>query len=131
MTMVVGFFLVVGAAFMFVAALGVVRMPDVLLRMSSTTKSATLGAGCTLAAAAFHFEDLGVTTRAFATVIFLLATAPVAAHMISRAAYFSRVPLWKKMQVDELRSHYAREHPEPEGADERLDEPLSKRVERS
>lgn len=122
MTVVVGVLLVVGAAFMLVGALGVVRMPDVLLRMSSTTKSVTLGAGCTLTAAAFHFEDLGVTTRALATIMFLLATAPIAAHMISRAAYFSRVPLWEKMKLDELRSHYAKEHPEREGDEATLDE---------
>lgn len=116
MSVLVAVLLVFGAAFMVVGALGAVRMPDVLLRMSSTTKSVTLGAGCTLAAAALHFEDLGVTTRALATVLFLFATAPVAAHMISRAAYFARVPLWKKMKLDELRSHYAEQRETEKGS---------------
>ncbi|HEY8943471.1 MAG TPA: monovalent cation/H(+) antiporter subunit G [Polyangiaceae bacterium] len=91
---------------MLLAGLGVVRMPDVLLRMSATTKAATLGAGCMLGAAALHFEDMGITTRAVAAIVFLLATAPVAAHMIGRAAYFARVPLWEGTWKDELRGRY-------------------------
>lgn len=99
-------FLLIGAVFMLLAALGVVRMPDLFTRMQATTKSATLGAGCTLLAAALHFADLGVTTRVVAVIAFLLLTAPVAAHMIGRAAYFIGVPLWEKTMADELRGHY-------------------------
>lgn len=98
--------LLVGTFFMFVAGLGVLRMPDVLLRMASTTKAVTLGAGCMLGAAALYFDDLGITTRALAAIVFLIVTAPVAAHMIARAAYVARAPLWEGMIVDELRGRY-------------------------
>lgn len=98
--------IIIGALFMFVAALGVFRMPDLFLRMSATTKAATLGAGFILLAAAVYFNDFGVTTRALATIVFLLITAPVAAHMIGRAAYFNGVPLWEGTIVDELRGRY-------------------------
>ena len=37
--------LLLGALFMLLAAIGMVRMPDVLTRMHSSTKSATLGVG--------------------------------------------------------------------------------------
>jgi multicomponent Na+:H+ antiporter subunit G len=75
--------------------------------MSATTKAATLGAGFMLLAALVHFSyDIGVSSRALATILFLLATAPVAAHMIGRAAYFNGVPLWKDSVVDELRGRY-------------------------
>lgn len=95
-----------GAFFMFVAAVGVVRMPDLFLRMSATSKSATLGAACMLLAAAVHFDDFGITTRAVATIAFLLLTAPVAAHRIGRAAYFLGVPLWRGTVRDDLRGKY-------------------------
>jgi len=95
-----------GSMFMFLAAVGVVRMPDLFTRMQTTTKSATLGAGCMLLAAAFYFGDLGVTTRALAVIAFLFLTAPVAAHMIGRAAYFVGVPLWEGTIKDELQGHY-------------------------
>jgi len=100
-------FILLGTFFMFVAAVGINRMPDLYLRMSATTKAATLGAGFMLLAAVVHFSyDIGVSSRALATILFLLATAPVAAHMIGRAAYFNGVPLWKDSVVDELRGRY-------------------------
>lgn len=98
--------IMVGAFFMFLAGLGMVRMPDLFLRMSSTTKAGTLGAGLILIGAAIYFDNFGVYTRAFATIGFLLLTAPVAAHMIGRAAYFDGVPLWEGTVQDDLRSHY-------------------------
>ncbi len=98
--------LLLGAAFLLLAAIGVLRMPDVFMRMSAATKAATLGAACMLSAVAVYFSGIGVTTRALAAIAFLLLTAPVAAHMIGRAAYFVGVPLWKGTIRDELRGHY-------------------------
>ena len=101
-----GVLLLIGAIFMFIAGIGILRMPDLYTRMSSTTKVATLGIGLTLLAAAVYFSELGITSRALATIAFVLLTAPVAAHMIGRAAYFGGVPLWPGTIIDELRGHY-------------------------
>lgn len=95
-----------GAAFMALAGLGLLRMPDLFLRMSSTAKAGTLGAGMILLGAAIHFDDFSIYTRAIAIIVFLLLTAPVAAHMIGRAAYFDGVPLWKGTVRDDLHGHY-------------------------
>lgn len=95
-----------GAFFMFLAGIGMLRMPDLFLRMSSTAKAGTLGAGLLLLAAAIHFGDFAIATRALAIIVFLMLTAPVAAHMIGRAAYFDGVPLWKGTVRDDLRGHY-------------------------
>jgi multisubunit Na+/H+ antiporter MnhG subunit len=48
--------LVVGSFFMLVAAVGMMRMPDLFLRMSCSTKAATIGVG-TLLNDWFHFSD--------------------------------------------------------------------------
>ncbi len=98
--------MLVGGAFLFLAALGVVRMPDLFSRMQAATKAATLGIACLLLAVAVYFEGLGVATRALATIVFFLLTAPVTAHIIARAAYFVGVPLWEKTIVDELHGCY-------------------------
>jgi multicomponent Na+:H+ antiporter subunit G len=87
--------IVLGGFFCFVAGLGVLRLPDVLIRMHASTKAGTLGSGLILAAVAIYFADTATTTRAIATILFLLLTAPVAAHMIGRAAFRSGVDLWK------------------------------------
>ncbi len=101
--------LIIGAVFIFISALGVVRMPDLYLRMSSSTKTGTLGVGSILLAAAIYFFELGVASLAIAIIFFVLLTAPVAAHMIARAAYFNGVPLWKETRYNELEGHYDRE----------------------
>ncbi|MCX8073696.1 MAG: monovalent cation/H(+) antiporter subunit G [Candidatus Binatia bacterium] len=99
--------LLAGTFFMLVASIGIVRMPDVYLRMSCTSKAATLGSGCLLAAYALQAPEVGVAVRAVATAVFLLLTAPVAAHMIGRAAYRLGVPLWAGSCCDELRGKYS------------------------
>ena len=95
--------LVVGGFFMLLAGLGVLRLPDLFMRLQAATKASTLGVGCLLLGVAVHFQDLGVTTRAVLIISFFFLTAPVGAHMIARAAYAVGVPLWEGTLIDELR----------------------------
>jgi len=100
--------LLVGTFFIVVAACGLLRMPDLFLRMACSTKAATLGVATLAAGAALHFADLGIAVRAGAGALCLLATAPVAAQMIGRAAYLRGVPLWAGTVTDQLRDRYDR-----------------------
>jgi multicomponent Na+:H+ antiporter subunit G len=108
MQTVISFLLItVGAFFILMAGLGLVRMPDLFLRMSASTKAATLGVGCTLLGVALYLGDFTTFIRAGAIIVFLLLTAPVAAHLLGRAAYQDGVPLWAGTEFDDLRSHYS------------------------
>jgi multicomponent Na+:H+ antiporter subunit G len=98
--------LVLGSLFSFVAALGMLRLPDTVIRMHAATKAGTLGAGLILIAVAFFYAEIGMTLRALAAIMFLLLTAPVAAHLIGRAAYYSGIRLWEKTWVDQLQDRY-------------------------
>ena len=98
--------LLLGAGLMLLAALGLLRMPDLPTRMHATTKAGVLGTGLMLLGTAVYFADLGITARALAVMAFIVITAPVAAHLIGRAAYFVGVPLWEKTVVDELKGRY-------------------------
>ncbi len=100
--------LLLGGAFMLLGAVGVVRMPDVFSRMQTTTKSMTLGSVCLLLAVVLYFDQLGVGIRAVLVMAFYFLTAPVAAHMIGRAAYVTGEPMWEGTLVDELRGRYDR-----------------------
>jgi multicomponent Na+:H+ antiporter subunit G len=111
--------MLVGAVLTLLAALGMVRMPDVYSRMQSATKASTLGIGCTMLAVAVDFGDLAITTRVVLIVAFVFLTAPISAHMIGRAAYYVGVPLWEGTTVDELRGHNGRQTGTPEGSPER------------
>lgn len=90
---IVIFFLLAGSLISVIAAIGLVRLPDVFIRMHASTKAGTLGAGCIMAALAIASWDTLVTIKALAVVVFLILTAPVAAHMLGRAAYRLGEPL--------------------------------------
>ncbi|MEL7172634.1 MAG: monovalent cation/H(+) antiporter subunit G, partial [Pseudomonadota bacterium] len=60
-----------------------------------------------IAGVAVHFGDGAVVLRGIAIIVFLLLTAPVAAHMIGRAAYLARTPLSPRTVVDERRNGHA------------------------
>lgn len=106
--LVVAALFAIGALFILLAAVGVVRMPDLFIRMSCSTKAATLGVTACVLGAAVHFGDAGVAARALAGALFLLVTAPVAAQVIGRAAYLLGVPLWRGTAADALRDRYDR-----------------------
>ncbi|MFO8085650.1 MAG: monovalent cation/H(+) antiporter subunit G [Desulfobacterales bacterium] len=99
---ITAFFLVAGSIFSFIAALGMLRLPDTIIRMHAATKAGALGAGLIFMAQIFYYSEIGITLRSIVAIIFILLTAPVAAHLIGRAAYCSKVKLWEKTWIDEL-----------------------------
>jgi multicomponent Na+:H+ antiporter subunit G len=92
-----------GASFMLIAAIGILRMPDLMMRMHAVTKAGALGTSLVLLSVAVNYWELAIASLALAGVAFIILTAPVAAHMIARAAYWIGVPLWKNTIMDELR----------------------------
>lgn len=106
MDILAGLSVLIGAFFVFVAAIGIVRMPDVYVRMHAATKTGTLGSGLMLVGVALQSGEADVVTRALAAVLFLIVTAPVAAHLLGRAAYISGVPTWSGTALDELHGRY-------------------------
>jgi len=110
--------LVTGTTFILLAAIGIVRMPDVYMRMQVSTKGASLGAGCLLLAVPVFFGDVAIGARALLIIVFIFLTTPISAHMLARAAYIVGVPLWEGSVVDELEGRYDRESGELASADE-------------
>ena len=95
-----------GTLIILIAAVGFLRMPDIYLRISVATKASTMGVGLILVGAAMYFNELGITSRVIAIIIFLLLTAPVGAHMIGRASYFTGVKIWRRTIIDDLKGKY-------------------------
>ena len=109
-----------GGGFVLVSAIGALRMPDFYMRMHAATKAGTLGAGLVLLAAAVLFGTLSVIAKALVVFLFLLFTAPVAAHVLGRAAYYQKTPKWSRTGLDELEGRYDDATPErdaPDGGD--------------
>ncbi len=98
-------FLLLGGVLSIVAAAGVLRMPDLFIRMHAATKVGTVGVSSITIGLMIHFHTITVTSRGLLVIAFFLLTAPVAAHMIARAAYRSGVSLWLLTRIDEWKTH--------------------------
>lgn len=103
---VAGLLLMTGALFCLVAAVGLVRLPDVYIRMHAATKAGAMGAGIILLAVAVHAGQLEVIMRVIAAILFVLLTAPIAAHLLGRSAYITRVKMWDGTVCDHLEGKY-------------------------
>ena len=74
----------VGSAFALLAAVGVLRMPDVFTRMQVSTKASTLGLGCLLIGAALQLGDFGSFIRVASISAFScspLLSRPMSSHV--------------------------------------------------
>jgi multicomponent Na+:H+ antiporter subunit G len=106
------FFLILGGLLSMVAAVGMLRLPDLFTRMHAATKSGTVGVASIAIGMMIHFNTITVTSKGILVIAFFLLTAPVAAHMIARAAYRSGVSLWILTRIDEWKTHGTDGHEE-------------------
>jgi len=101
-----GVLLVVGALFSLLAVIGIIRMPDLYTRMQAATKAGTLGVACLILGVAAHFGEASIAFEALLIVLFIFLTTPIASHLIARAAYFVRTPIWDATWRDDLHGSY-------------------------
>jgi len=83
-TLLSALLLVVGSAFALIAALGIVRLPDLLTRMHAASKAGTAVSGLLLIAAAIHLDDWQTWAKGLAAIAFFVLTAPVSAHLLAK-----------------------------------------------
>jgi multicomponent Na+:H+ antiporter subunit G len=83
-----------GVFFAAVAAIGLVRLPDLYTRAHATSKSETLGAVLALAAVALAVDTSLSTVKAALLLLFMFLTNPTAAHAITRAAAEQGIEPW-------------------------------------
>jgi multicomponent Na+:H+ antiporter subunit G len=106
---IISFFLVSGSMFMLIAAIGVVRLPDIYLRIHASTKAASLGALLMLIALSISLPTFIVIVESIMIVFFLFLTAPVGSHMIARVAHMMQVKQWDGTLIDELQEQKDRD----------------------
>lgn len=102
MSILGGAFVLVGMTLTLIAALGVLRLPDVYTRMNAASKAASLGLCLVLAGCAMRLPLGSAQTKLAAAIVLQLITAPLAAYVIGRAAHRSGAPLWDQTITDEL-----------------------------
>ena len=95
-----------GSGFALIAAIGIWRLPDSLMRMHASSKSGTFGGSLLFFAVAIGLGEFDAVVRALAGVAFLLFTTPIASHLIARATYLLGVPRDPSQVRDDLEGRY-------------------------
>jgi multicomponent Na+:H+ antiporter subunit G len=80
-------FILCGALFVFIAAVGVFRLPDLYLKMHAAAKAGTLGSGLILLGVGLNIKDLHGITEIVLLILFIAITNPIAAHLLAKARY--------------------------------------------
>ena len=88
-----------------ISAIGIIRLPDVYTRSHAGAKSATVAVLLSLIGAFIYFwvHEAYISIRLILGILFVFLTAPVAGHLLTRAAYRSSVPLADNSSNDALR----------------------------
>lgn len=100
LTWVADALVVLALVVMTVGVVGLRRMPDVYTQLHATSKAVFLGVIAVLAAAALSGEP-SIIFRAVLIAAALVLTAPVAAHVVARAAYLLGEPMLTPGALDE------------------------------
>jgi multicomponent Na+:H+ antiporter subunit G len=91
---------IIGALFNLFGCIGLIRLPDVYNRLQGATKCVTLGT-CSILLGVLISSGVSPTgLKALAAILFIVITAPTAAHALSRGAHKSGIPLWEGSMVD-------------------------------
>jgi multicomponent Na+:H+ antiporter subunit G len=95
-------FLILGAAIMASAAVGLLRLPDVYTRTSAVGTAAGLGVALMIAGVlVFDFSALNLVKGVIA-IIAQLITSAIGSFVLARASYISGSKPWSATMPDEL-----------------------------
>jgi multicomponent K+:H+ antiporter subunit G len=84
--------LLIGAFFLLVGAVGLVRLPDFFMRLHAPTKASTMGVGGALLASMLVSAAEGRDGFAELLIaLFVFVTAPVSANLMAQAALHLRI----------------------------------------
>jgi multicomponent Na+:H+ antiporter subunit G len=96
-----------GVLFILIAAIGIIRMPDVYTRMSVASKAITLGVGFIMLGVVIHFNETPTFLKALIIYVFLTLSTSIAASVIGLAAYGDKKTNLSKLTfLDELRDEF-------------------------
>ncbi len=94
--------LVLSALLTLIAAIGILRFPDLLTRMHSATKPQVLGLMLVLVGLALRLRDPATLGLLTLVALFQLVTSPIASHMVGRASFRAGQVRREHLVVDEL-----------------------------
>lgn len=83
-------FIITGAFFVLVAAIGLLRLPDLMTRIHAATKATSFGLLLALSGLALYFGTWQIIVKSILLVAFIYLTAPLAASVIAKSAMIEK-----------------------------------------
>ena len=106
MSYIASILMIIGSLFCTLAALGILRFPDVYTRLHAATKAGPLGAGLILLGVGIGSGDWMVFARSLIGLVFLISTAPLSAHLLARAALRSGTATTDITSINEFKDSH-------------------------
>ena len=107
--------IVIGAIFLFLGGLGIVRLPDIYSRLQAGTKASTLGAMSLILGVGFL--NPAWLVKSLVIIIFIALSNPISSHALARGSYRHKIKPWSKEDIDAYR-HYLLEEEQKEREEE-------------
>ncbi len=92
----------VGTIFILIAAIGILRYPDLLSRQHVATKPQVFSLIMFLLGVILLVRETAMTWTLLVVIVFQLISSPIAAHMLSRAGYRTGRVQRIELEIDEL-----------------------------
>lgn len=99
---IAGILLVLGAFFMLIASIGMVKLPDLYMRIHAATKAPSLGIFLMMVGIIVYFLNWWTSIEGVVVILFVFITAPIGSHMISKVAHNMGVGKHKSTITDEM-----------------------------
>jgi multicomponent Na+:H+ antiporter subunit G len=90
MEILISIFFLLGVIFILVAAIGLIRLPDLMTRIHAATKATSFGLFLILIGLGLHFGGW-VIVKSILLIVFVYLTAPLAASVIAKTAQSEKI----------------------------------------
>jgi len=99
---IAGILLVLGAFFMLIASIGMIKLPDLYMRIHAATKAPSLGIFLMVVGIIVYFFNWWTSIEGLVVILFVFITTPIGSHMISSVAHSMGVEKAKATIIDEM-----------------------------
>ena len=101
---ITGLLLLTGAGLCLTAAIGIVRLPDLLCRSHAVAKASTLGIFLLILAFWLQLGEDVSGLKVMLAVFFQILTIPVSSHLAGMLALQNNLPRWRARPIDDPRT---------------------------
>lgn len=94
--------LITGSIFTLIAAIGIIRFPDIYMRKSASAKASTFGVSLIALSIILVNFSIIVAIKVLAILFLLFLTIPIGSQVLARASIKMKIKFWDKTKINQL-----------------------------